>query len=122
VLAAIGIQNDTKPNTNNNPYPVRPNSTAFYQQHAHGPSTSTPSMIPRHSMMNNGCHPGKQSYAQLGHPNMYRPQQQQPNNRALSASGVGLPQCYERYKTNTLARAGNQGLNNLSRAHYNPVC
>jgi hypothetical protein len=121
VLAAIGIQNDSKPNANNNPYPVRPNSTAFHQQHAHGPSTSTP-MMPRHSMMTNGCHSAKPSHAQLGRPNMYHSQQQQPTNRTLFASGVSVPHCYERYKTNMLTRSGNQGFNNLSRAHYNPVC
>jgi hypothetical protein len=73
--------------------------------------------------MNNGCQSAKPSHAQLGRPNMYHSQQHhQPTNRALFASTAGIPHCHERYKTNMLARTGNQGFNNLSRAHYNPVC
>ncbi len=121
ILAAIGIQSVNKQNTNNNPYVARTNPPAFYQQHGHVSSTSMPPMSPRHSMMPNGCYSTKPSYSQLGNPNMYL-QQQPPGNRALSASAVGLPQCYKKYKTNTFALPGNQGFNNLSRTHYNPVC
>ena len=114
-LAAIGIQNGIKQNIGTNPYVVRTNPTAFYQQHGCVPCTSIPPMSPQHSMMTNGYHPMKPSY-----PHLYR--QHQPVNRALSASTVCLPQCYNKYNTNILARPGNQGLTNLSRAHYNPVC
>lgn len=81
-----------------------------------------PPMQPRNSMMPNGCHSAKPSYSQPGNPNMYRHPQQQPGNRALSGAAIGLPQCYNKYNTNVLARPGNPGLNNLARAHYNPVC
>jgi hypothetical protein len=74
-----------------------------------------PPMSPQRSMMTNGYHPMKPPI-----PHQYR--QHQPVNRALSASAVCLPQCDNKYNTNMLARPGNQGLTNLSRAQYNPVC
>jgi len=71
--------------------------------------------------MTNGCHSAKPSYSQLCNSNLSRQQQPSSGNRALSASVVGLPECYNKYNTNMLARPGNQGLTNLARAHYNPV-
>ncbi len=123
VLAAIGIQNSDKQSVNNNPYVVSTNPTAFYQQHDRVPGTSIAPMPSRNPMMANGCHSVKPSYSQLGNPNMYHHQQQQPDNRAHSASfAAGSSRCYNKYNKNMLTRTGNQILNNLSRAHYNPVC
>jgi hypothetical protein len=119
VLAAIGIQNNNKQNTSNNPYVGRTNSSAFRQQNDCVPGSSISPMPPQHSMMVNGYHSSKASYSQLGNPNMCR-QKQQQGNRALSASAAGVPRCYNKYNMNMLA--GNQGLNNLARVHYNPVC
>ncbi len=120
-LAAIGFQNNNKQNVNSNPYVVRTNPTTLYQQHGRAPCTTTPSMSPQHSMMTNGYQPTKPAYTRLCNPNMYRQQQQQQGNRALSASAGGLAQCYNKYNSNMLTRPGNQGLTNLARAHYNPV-
>lgn len=71
-------------------------------------------------MMANGCHSPKPPCAQQARSNMY--QLQPPPNRILSAPASGLPHCYSKYNTSTLAQPGNQGFNNLFRAHYNPVC
>jgi hypothetical protein len=117
-LAAIGYQNGNQQNTNGNPHVVRTNPTTSYQQHGRVPCTSKPSVPPQQSMMTNGYHPTKPSYSRLCNPNVHR---QQQGNRALSASAAGLAQCYNKYNTNMLARPGNQGSTNLTRAHYNPV-
>jgi len=127
VLAAIGIQNGDKQNTNNNPYVAATNPATFYQQSDRVPDTSIPPMPSRNPMMANRCHCVKPSYSQLGNPNMYQRQQQQQqpplDNRAHSASfAAGSSRCYNKYNKNMLTRTGNQVLNNLTRAHYNPVC
>lgn len=77
-------------------------------------------MTPGQVMMANGCHSPKPPCAQQARSNMSH--LQQPTNRILSASASGSPHCYSKYNTSTLARPGNQGFNNVSRAHYNPVC
>ena len=84
-----------------------------------------PSMSPQRTLMtNNYQQPTKQPYAKPCNPNMYRQQQQQQqqNNRVLSAATGGLSHCHNKYHTNMLTRPGNQGLTNLGRGHYNPVC
>ncbi|CAF1048090.1 unnamed protein product [Adineta steineri] len=112
-LAAIGIQNN-----NNNPCIVRTNPSTFYQQNGRVPCNTIPSMPPKQSMITNGCQSTKPSYSQLCNPNICH--QQQSDNRALSTSGAGLSQCYNKYNTKMLTRPGNQALTNLTRAHYNP--
>ncbi|CAF1316214.1 unnamed protein product [Adineta steineri] len=119
-LAAIGIQNNNNNKQNNitNPCIVRTNPSTFYQQNGRVPCNTIPSMSPKQSMITNGCQSTKPSYSQLCNPNIYH--QQQSDNRALSTSGAGLPQCYNKYDTKMLTRPGNQALTNLTRAHYNP--
>ncbi|CAF3992369.1 unnamed protein product [Rotaria sordida] len=124
-LAAIGIKNNNnnKEIPSNNPCVVRTNPPCFYQQQTRMGCPSIRPMSSRHSMMTNAYHSAKSSYSQLCNSSMYRQQQQQqqqPSNRILSTSSVCLPQCFNKYNTNILARPGNQGLTNITRGHYNP--
>ena len=112
----MGLRDDNKLNSSGNPSVVRTHPSALYQQQqpTRALCGSMPTMSSQRAALTNGCHPEKRPNANIFHP-------QQSASRALSVSTACLPQCFDKYNTNLLARPTNQGLTNLARAHYNPV-
>ena len=118
------MSNENPQGTTGNPCAVRTNPTLFYQQqHGRSPASTMQPMFSQRPTVIDICNPFYIAYySRVFKGSLCRPQQQQPVPRLLSASAIGLPQHCNKYSSHVLARPSNQGLTNLIRAHYNPVC